>query len=46
MAAYKKKGFSNGIALLLIMMFSQSPTELSEIGCDVAAVPLLKAATL
>ena len=43
MAAHKKKGFSIGIAIFLIMMFSPSPTGLSEIGWDVAAVAVLMA---
>ena len=43
MAAYRKKGFSIGIGIFLIMMFSPAPSGLSEIGWDVAAVAVLMA---
>ena len=43
MSAYKKKGFSIGIGIFLIMMFSPAPSGLSEVGWDVAAVAVLMA---
>ena len=43
MAAYRKKGFTIGIGIFLIMMFSPAPSGLSEIGWDVAAVAVLMA---
>ena len=43
MAAYRKKGFSIGIGIFLIMMFLPAPSGLSEIGWDVAAVAVLMA---
>ena len=43
MSAYRKKGFSIGIALFLLMMISPAPNGLSETGWDVAAVAVLMA---
>ena len=43
MSAYKKKGFSIGIALFLLMMISPAPNGLSHTGWDVAAVAVLMA---
>ena len=43
MSAYKKKGFSIGIALFLLMMICPAPNGLSETGWDVAAVAVLMA---
>jgi len=43
MSAYKKKGFSIGITLFLVMMFSPAPSGLSDVGWDVAAVAVLMA---
>ena len=43
MAAYKKKGFSIGILIFLLMMFSPAPSGLSDVGWDVAAVAVLMA---
>ena len=43
MSAYKKKGFSIGIGIFLIMMFSPAPSGLSEVGWDVVAVAVLMA---
>ena len=43
MAAYKKKGFSIGILIFLLMMFSPAPSGLSVVGWDVAAVAVIMA---
>ena len=43
MAAYKKKGFSIGILIFLLMMFTPAPSGLSDVGWDVAAVAVLMA---
>ena len=43
MSAYKKKGFSVGIGIFLIMMFSPAPSGLGDVGWDVAAVAVLMA---
>ena len=43
MAAYKKRGFSIGIGLFLLMMLSPAPSGLSDTGWDVAAVAVLMA---
>ena len=43
MAAYKKKGFSIGIFIFLVMQFTAAPVGLSDVGWDVAAVAVLMA---
>ena len=43
MSAYKKKGFSIGIFLFLIMLISPAPDGLSVIAWNVAAVAVLMA---
>ena len=43
MAAYKKKGFSIGIFIFLVMQFMSPPSGLSEVGWDVASVAVLMA---
>ena len=43
MAAYKKKGFSIGIFVFLLMQFSPAPSGLNDVGWDVAAVAVLMA---
>ena len=43
MAAYKKKGFSIGIFIFLVMQFMSPPSGLSAVGWDVASVAVLMA---
>ncbi len=43
MAAYKKKGFSIGIFIFLVMQFSPAPAGLSDVGWDVASIAVLMA---
>ena len=43
MSAYKKKGFSIGILLFLIMLISPAPAGLNDVAWDVAAVAVLMA---
>jgi len=43
MAAYKKKGFTIGIFIFLVMQFMSPPSGLSEVGWDVASVAVLMA---